>query len=264
MQFNGWFILVLIVALICYMIAYSMTRDMTNSSRVLPRLGIATVIWTVGYVVLVAVFALGSLIAWGERTPPVWHHQPEPVPLSYMYVAEELGFESGREYPLTLGSRISGASGESSVSTTVVNGFLFSGISTTVESSLGPSSAISLSYSYEGKSYIVEIPTSHVTFKQTTVDEPSATLWLNDGTSTYLGFQDWTPYTESSCRWTYMNLLPMCLWPPYEGTLRPPQINQDVLELGLSPIIANSFVRAEVVLTPEMYNQLLGVIEVEE
>ena len=249
MQFDWWVILVIIIGIVGALVAIVIAEDARTLRGFVTG---ALVLWFVGYGVVTGIANMTN----GSQANT---NPPRSIPLTSTYVAGQMGFDSGKQYPLLLGGRTGGSTGE--LSTTVHAGFFSA--TATVQNSTAPASAVSLSYSYEGKSYILELPTSRVTFVQSETATPSATIWLSGAQDYKLGEAkvDESKYPYRSCEWKFNNLLFMCLWPSYKWPAPTPVINQHVLDVGLAPVVADSFDRAQITLTPEMYRQLLGVIE---
>ena len=213
----------------------------------------AGALWLFGYAVVTVIVLLTSLFS-----KPV---TPANEPLAYSYVSEQMGLSSGNSYPLVLGSRTGGSSGETDVSTTLTSGLFSARATTTMQSSSTPASAVSLGYTYEGKTYILEMPTSRITFIQSEDGEPSVTIWLSGESTFDFGQKVYEPYAATGCQWTFNNILVMCLWPDYNGPAPTPTIDAHASDVGLAPVIQGGFDRATITLTPEMYRQLLGIIE---
>lgn len=85
-------------------------------------------------------------------------------PMNYRYFSsseiakEAFGLESGKKYPLQLGERIAGSSGEAEASA----GFF----SASASVSLQPASSLSVAFHNGPKSYILELPMSKIVFLQ--------------------------------------------------------------------------------------------------
>lgn len=211
------------------------------------------ILWLIGYG-LVTWIAIG--VSQNQRSSP-----PDDQPLSNTQAAAELGLKSGESYPLLLGSRTSGSAGTTDVTTSVRAGIFSARATTSMQSSTTPASAVSLGYTTDGKTYILEMPTSHITFVQSATAEPSVTLWLNDEESFDFGKRVYSGTPPTDCQWTFNNLLVMCLWPEYTNVEPTIVVDKQARDVGLGPIVTAGFVRAEIVLTPKMYRQLLGIIE---
>lgn len=210
-------------------------------------------LWFFFYAVAtVAVFAFSPI------TKPT---APWSDPLEYTYVAAEMGFVSGQNYPLLLGERSGGSAGVTSVTTSLSSGLFSARTTSSMQGSSTPASAVSFGYTYEGKTYILEMPTSRITFVQSDSQEPSVTVWLKDEATFAFGESVYDEYSVSACSWRFHNLIWMCLWPEYSGPNPTPIISQHAMDVGLAPVIMEGFDRATVTLSPDMYRKLLGVIE---
>ena len=75
------------------------------------------------------------------------------------------GLKSDTEYPFDLGNRIAGTAGN----TTTGGGYFY----LYSKSSWSPASSLSVGFTANGKSYIFEIPMSHITFIQSETAKPS-------------------------------------------------------------------------------------------
>ena len=226
MSFDGWVILVIIIGVIGAGVSLVIAEDAARTRREFITGSIS--LWLIGYTVIAGLTCFGTSNA---RPSPPWK---EAAPNAK--IAEQLGLVSGTQYDLVLGGRTGGSSG--STSTTAISG-LFSARAT-ASSSSSPASAISLGY---------------------TVDKPSVTIWLG-GSSGDFGHTEYVDtYPYSSCEWRFHNLLPLCMWPDYDKWEPKLIVEQSTHDVGLAPLVSAGFDRAEITLTPEMYRQLLGIIE---
>lgn len=92
-----------------------------------------------------------SLMANLNSTEFNQHNNSEVIEKGYGLIAE-------KEYPLEYGSRVEGSGGEASVS----SGFF----SASAHVLFQPASALSVTFHYQGKSYILELPMEKITFQQ--------------------------------------------------------------------------------------------------
>lgn len=247
MSFDGWVILVIFIGIVGTVTSLLIAEEASHTLR-----GFITgsiTLWLIGYIVIAGLTCLGTSIV--RPFPPLNQAAPNAK------IAEQLGLVSGTQYDLVLGGRTGGSAG--STSTTAVSG-LFSARAT-ASSSTSPASAISLSYTVGEKTYILEVPTARTTFIQSETEKPSVTIWLGGGSSDFghMEYVDTYPYT--SCEWRFHNLLPLCTWPDYDGWKSKLVVDQSTYDVGLAPVVNAGFDRAEITLTPEMYRQLLGIIE---
>ena len=81
------------------------------------------------------------------------------------------GLKSDTEYPFDIGNRITGTAG----STTTRDGYFY--LHNT--SSWSPASSLSVGFTANGKSYIFEIPMSHITFIQSEAAKPSMKIHMD-------------------------------------------------------------------------------------
>ncbi len=247
MSFDGWVILVIIIGIVGAFIALNIAFEVAYTFR--SGAIVLTVLWLIGYAAVAGVTTLGTSAA--HPRPPY------DAQVSNAEASEQLGLASGKTYDLVLGSRVGGSTG--STNATLTSG-LFSARAT-VSGSTSPASAISLGYTVGEKTYILELPTSKVTFIQSEIAKPSVTLWLEGGSFDFghRTYSDSYPY--KSCEWRFHNLLPLCMWPSYDEWASKLVINQATYDTGLAPVVGAGFQRAEITLTPAMYRQLLGIIE---
>lgn len=155
--------------------------------------------------------------------------------------AQSLGLTSGKEYPFEVGSLSIGVAG------TIQGGFL--GFDGQVQSA----STLKVGFTSEtGNSYLLEIPTSVMTFRQVPGTQPSMILNLKDEF-----FQEprYTKADYSPCHWTLNNLWLVCKKELKPGT---PTIPKDIIDSGLAPLVSKYILGATITLTPEMYQELLN------
>ena len=250
--FDNGIALVAIIGIVGAMIAFGIVAtDHPNWRKPGPWAGVVA-LWLVGYAVATVI----AMIITGVNKP----HTPGPEPIAFTYVAEQMGLVSGDTYPLMLGGRIGGSEGETDVSTTVTAGLFSAGATTTMQGSSSPASAVSLGYTYEEKTYILEMPTSRITFIQSETETPSVIVWLRDEQTYDFGNAAYAEYS-GDCIWGFNNILWTCRWPEYVETDPIPTISQNAFDVGLAPVVQGGFDRATITLTPDMYRQLLGIIE---
>lgn len=241
MEFHdGWSLLAFFIYLIGGLICWGLAAIGWESEERRPALKK----WITGLILFTLGFAAVNGIAWGTSASSIGDRSA-----TIGEVSQQFGLTSGDEYPLVLGSRISGSSGSGSVSG---NFFSIYG-----ESSTQPATAISISFTHGDASYILEIPTSKITFKKS--EGPSKVqLFLNDR-DLYDGYAEnpvaSTTFTYGACRLVMVNLWLNCVKPQ---TSAKTTLNSAVQRQGLSPVVAKNLDSAIVTLTPSAYKQLLG------
>ncbi|HEY8885898.1 MAG TPA: hypothetical protein VIM31_00130 [Candidatus Microsaccharimonas sp.] len=164
-------------------------------------------------------------------------------------VSKDFGLTSGKEYPLVLGSRISGSSGSGHI---VSNFFSVYG-----SASEQPATAISVSFTHNDASYILEIPTAKITFRKS--DGPSKVQLFLNTNKLYDEYAEdpaaSTTFSYGACKPVVVNLWLNCVKPQTDAVT---VLNESVQRKGLSPIVADNLDSAVITLTPEAYTQLLG------
>lgn len=237
-------------AIICTLIGIMATLVMTMSSNFYswphrPPIWLTALKFSITLAALycaanVAVFGLSASSNGANRiTHPV---------IPYAEASVHFGLESGRTYPLKLGSRFAGTSGQMSVT-----GGLFSVYG---EGSWTPATALSLGFENpDGRNWIIEIPISRATFIKSSSTEPSVKITLR-GEGVDLGFSRTTVREPCSLevQWGW--------WVCVEGATQITySASEDAEKNGLAPIMARAFAEgnasAEITLTPEQYDALL-------
>lgn len=166
----------------------------------------------------------------------------------YAEAASHFGLESGEEYPLRLGSRISGTSGH-----VAVGGSLFYVYG---EGSWNPATIVSLGFeNSDGKSWIIEIPMNRVTFIQKSDANPSVVVHLV-GYGYRMGFA--TTIHPGGCKLNVQFGWWLCEQSQSTVTY---SASDEAERVGLAPIVARAFEddrsSATITLTPEQYDALL-------
>lgn len=197
-----------------------------------PSFYIAWSITLVGLYIVANLFVASTSLS-SEETPDATSQD----------LAASFGLESGKEYPLELGERFSGTTGE-------VHGGLF-----WVSGSFQPATALSVGFEHGSSSYMLEFPTATVTFKQVEGVSPSVVMYLSDEQVSY-GSHPAAKYvtTYGPCEWTLHNLWFVCEKDVASSTL---VVSDDAQQLGLGPVVQEYFKSATITLTPEMYDALL-------
>lgn len=174
-------------------------------------------------------------------------HSTEGAP--YTEMAQTFGLEPEKEYPLQVGSRFAGSSGEVSAT----SGLFYARAS----SSWSPATALSIGFeNSDGRSWILEVPVSNITFIQDEASEPSMAISLR-GTNSELGFN--TVKTTPPCHLAITYGWWICS-PDGETTVSY-RASDDAERAGLSPVITQAFAEGNatvvITLTPEQYDALL-------
>lgn len=206
------------------------------------------VMYTIANVVVYSMTALSPL-------PP----RSETRAATVAEVTSHFGLESGKEYPLQLGERFAGTSGDMRV----VGGIFY----TYGSGSWNPATGLSIGFSAEdGRSYILEVPMEKVTFVQSETAEPSVKLNVGSGV--------WS--NERSARVLIHREMSGCSvvidagwWTCHRDILSETKnyvVSDDLDRRGLAPIVASAFGRhnsdsdasATITLSPQAYNDLLN------
>lgn len=159
--------------------------------------------------------------------------------------AKVFGLESGKAYPLVLGNRLGGPAMEA----TARSGFF----SASVSISITPASSVSVSFTHESDKYILDLPTSSITFHSSVTTPPSVTIFLDhDG-----DYGQMAEEKKGPCKFMIESGFAVChqvvIYTATPATLGPATMRQ-----GLGPIVQHGFVSAQITLTPEQYNGVLG------
>lgn len=160
-------------------------------------------------------------------------------------ISTQFGLIPGEPYPLIIGDRIEGSTGE---------GYIRSGLFTTRGGfSIQPGSAVSVGFQHQENSYILELPMSGLTFVQDRNAEPSVVVYLQERSRQY--YTSGVSYTYGPCEFVLQDFLLMC----HKETLAVTyNLSESVIRGGLAPVVADNFTSATITLTPEMYAELLG------
>ena len=183
---------------------------------------------TVTFVVATVIFNLITLVgSLGYHTPTQSTHD----------VAATFGFESGAEYPLALGSRLGGSSSD-------LTGYRRS---FTVREKSG--SIVSLGFANEGRNYILEIPVSKTTFIVDDTKPPTMRLYIDND-------------LDGNRRVTYMSPCTIVIESGVLACNRTIQFgvsqSDEEIRKGLGDIVQQHFGSAEITVTQEMYDSILG------
>ena len=203
------------------------------------------VMYTIANVVVYSMTALSPL-------PP----RSETRAATVAEVTSHFGLESGKEYPLQLGERFAGTSGDMRV----VGGIFY----TYGSGSWNPATGLSIGFSAEdGRSYILEVPMEKVTFVQSETAEPSVKLnvgsgvWSNERSARVLIHRKMSGCSvviDAGWRTCHRDIL---------SETKNYVVSDDLDRRGLAPIVASAFGRhssdasVAITLSPQAYNSLL-------
>ena len=201
-----------------------------------------------------ALYVIANVVVYSMTALPP-RSESETRAATIAEISSHFGLESGKEYPLQLGERFAGTSGDMRVV-----GALFY---TYGSGSWNPATGLSIGFSAEdGRSYILEIPTAKVTFVQSETAEPSVKLdmgggiWSNERDARVLIHRE-----MSSCS----VVIAAGWWTCHRDTLSETknyEVSDDLDRQGLAPVVASAFGRhgsdasAIVTLSPQAYNDL--------
>lgn len=161
-------------------------------------------------------------------------------------VAEQMGLASKRPYPVEVGARVGGSYGDA---------YFWSGLfSSRGEVEMRPGSALSVGFDYQGRSAILELPLSKMTFvKDADVTTPTISVALN--------CEETVPTSQ------VVHLAP-AHWRIESGFLILVQeviaredivpVDKNLQANGLAPLVAEYLQFVEVHLSPELYAKILG------
>ena len=203
-----------------------------------------------------ALYVIANVVVYSMTALPPLPPRSETRAATVAEVTSHFGLESGKEYPLQLGERFAGTSGDMRV----VGGIFY----TYGSGSWNPATGLSIGFSAEdGRSYILEVPTAKVTFVQSETAEPSVKLdmgggiWSNERDARVLIHRE-----MSSCS----VVIDAGWWTCRRDTLSETknyEVSDDLDRRGLAPIVASAFGRdgsdasATITLSPQAYNSLL-------
>ncbi len=203
-----------------------------------------------------ALYVIANVVVYSMTALPP-RSESETRAATIAEISSHFGLESGKEYPLQLGERFAGTSGDMRVV-----GALFY---TYGSGSWNPATGLSIGFSAEdGRSYILEIPTAKVTFVQSETAEPSVKLdmgggiWSNERDARVLIHRE-----MSSCS----VVIDAGWWTCRRDTLSETknyEVSDDLDRQGLAPVVASAFgchgsdASAIVTLSPQAYNDLLN------
>ena len=160
-------------------------------------------------------------------------------------VTSHYGLESDTQYPLKLGQRFAGTSGSMAVNG---NFFFVHG-----SGSWTPATAISVGFASQGESYILEIPTSKITFVQSNEAKSSVSIHIDSDINAghnYVVREDYSScHARVSFGWWYCHRTLEKSSVSTTDSVSLPEVIQEAFTEGHA--------RATITLSPEQYNLLL-------
>lgn len=162
---------------------------------------------------------------------------------SYPQAATEFGLQAQTEYPLTIGgTAVGGTAG------TISTGFF----STAAITDLRPASAVNLSFSYEGSSWIVTIPTDVIEFHLVNDRAPSVALTFKSGAYGYRATWD----NQTTSAFGLSNGMLGYVWWYTNPDI---SLSEAGKRDGLPPIINNGVSHVDITLPEALYNQVFNL-----
>jgi len=177
-------------------------------------------------------------------------------------VTTAFGLTPKQSYPLVLGSRV----GSSENNLNVESGLFFTYVSLHTMSG----SAVTVSFTHQSDTYMLEIPTVKTVFVQSTTATPSVTFYFQK--SSYDKYEDYyygTPLLKqtvtkdyTSCSPQVANLTIICgNVKLVSKDIKAVPLSATAMRHGLAPIVTKYIDSATITLTPQMYDQLSGRID---
>lgn len=180
------------------------------------------------------------------------------------YVIQSFGMEPDKTYPLVLGSLGPTSQTDITAYSSILGGSYFSFSQTT-------GSAYKFSYTYNDITVPIDISTKVTTFKRVEGVEPTIELIFQD----YVPPQAWydpeegygmaplmiTQTVDTECVYEWVGIFWSCSSIDDIITETKETVSEDQLAYGPVPWVDAYLDRAVVTLPPEMYDQLIGVIE---
>ena len=190
--------------------------------------------WLAGAVLTVVMAGVFNLATWGgahlygDRSPAVAD------------ISAAFGLTPGKEYPLQVGGRTGGAK-----VTATQAGDHFGYTATT-------GSSVAVSFVHNGTSWILNIPLEQITFVQKPDVSPTMSLVLNDGDT--LGLGEKVAVHSGPCRFVVESGYAACKRHVTWRTV----LARTTVRRGLPTIVANHLDSARFIVTPAMYQAILG------
>lgn len=194
-------------------------------------------------VVVVAVLLapiLASVLTWSFGT------KSSPGEVSKASAAASaLGLTSNVGYPVVIGRQVDG-----SIGSAYVYGGLFS---TEARTTLQPGSSISMNFQSGTSSYILQVPVSKISFRQTS-GSSRVTFFIDNklGVDADGNYRKYGSYKRHDCQPVVKSVIlaPSCI-----DTL---VLDEGTRRRGLAPIVAEHLDSAIVELSPDLYRKILG------
>lgn len=195
--------------------------------------------WMSGLLAFVSLVVVFNAITWAMS-----HHHSDNDWVSPSRAAAVFGLKPGTSYPLELGSRLGG---------TQVKAEVYGGHFTAfVSVSAAPASAVSVGFTHDGVSSIMELPTSKITFVQRPGVSPSMTIVLDDSYDSDSQYGEVIPRV-GPCRFVvesgYASCKQVVTWET--------RLTAATKRRGLADVVMNHIDSARLVVTPEMYQAIL-------
>lgn len=227
---SGWVLLAFVV----YGIICALSCGAFNSSKT-PAGGIAAFFGTfVGLVLVVNLASFGLA------------HSYQPQEAGAADAAKVFGLESGKTYPLVLGERLGGT-----VMTVSASAGFFSA---RASASGKPASSVSVSFTHGSNSYILDLPTSQITFHQSKTAPPTIAIYLNKNGDYGTMVTKTHPCNKLGIESGFMSCRRIVTHVATPQTLGSAQMRR-----GLGPIVQEGGDSFVVTLRSDQYERLVGV-----
>lgn len=191
--------------------------------------------WAMVGGILVAIIA-ANLLTWGISA---WNGSTMSRTGNYQEAAAEFGLEDGRQYPLSIGGVYGGTQGSISY------------FSANAITDLRPATALNLSFSHEGRSWITTIPTDLITFHIDN-DKPSS-VSVNLKHYSYGIEATWDNQLES-----YNGLSNGMMGSVYQFA-HEIRLSEAGQRDGLAPVVNRGVTHVDITLSEALYNQVFSL-----
>lgn len=194
-------------------------------------------------VVVVAILLtpiLSSLLTWSFGTRSSLDEPP-----GTSVAASVLGLTSNVGYPVVIGRQVDG-----SIGSTYVYGGLFS---TEARTTLQPGSSISMNFQSGTSSYILQVPVSKISFRQTS-GSSRVTFFIDNtrGVEADGYRRNYGTYKRHDCKPVVKSVILAA------SCIDTVVLNEGTRRRGLAPIVAEHLDSAIVELSPDLYRKILG------